>query len=205
MVKSATKLWIAEKSRFKPQAISLNLFLYSKQSAYHELTNSKLYYFLKWLQYSRENWGCCLRNKNSPCSSSETALPIRTQPHHQDGLCGPCQTLAVLLGLLNTFFMLSVIWVHEYFLRKPISSNLVTDICNCLAFLFFWRTKLWAGLGFLESFSKRQGLEYYNCKCNFWWEKLGNEDGYVVLLKDYQSRFVQALLQDCSTLKSSWL
>lgn len=154
MVKSATKLWIAEKSRFKPQAISLNLFLYSKQSAYHELTNSKLYYFLKWLQYSQENWGCCLRNKNSPCSSSEIGLPIRIQPHHQDGLCGPCQTLAVLLGLLNTFFRLSAIWVLEHLLRKPISSNLVTDICNCLAFLFFGGPNFGLGWVFWSLFQR---------------------------------------------------
>lgn len=145
MVKSATKLWIAEKSCFKPQAISLNLFLCSKQSAYHELTNGKLYYFLKWLQYSQENWGCCLRNKNSPCNSNEIALPIRTQPHHQDGLFVPCQTLAVLLGLSNTFFMLPVIWVFEHSLRKPISNNLGTDICNCLAFPFFGRPNFGQG------------------------------------------------------------
>lgn len=34
-------------------------------------------------------------------------------------------------------------------------------------------------------------------------KKLENEDGYVIFLKDYQTRFAKALLQDCSTVKSS--
>lgn len=154
MVKSATKLWIAEKSHFKPQAISLTLFLCSKQSAYHEPTNCKLYYFLKWLQYSQENWGCCLRNKNSPCNSSEIVLPIRTQPHHQDGLLEPCQTLAVLLGLLNTSFMLSVIWIIEHFLHKPIGNNSQTYIIAWL--LSFLGDQTLGGVGFSGFFFKER-------------------------------------------------
>lgn len=147
MVKSVSTLWTAEKSHFKPQAIPLNLFLYSKQSAYHELTNCKLYYFLKWLQDSQENWGFCLQKKNSPCNSSETLLPTRTQPHHQDGLFGPWQILAALLGLLNTSFN-AVITVFELFLHKSISNNVVTDIYN-------WHFCL-GGVGFSGVFFKER-------------------------------------------------
>ena len=131
MVKPATKLWIAEKFCFSPQAISLNLLLYSKQSAYHELTNCKLFFPEVTAVLQKELRFCCLQNKNSTRNSSEIVLPvlsITSLISHIIGMgyWGPFKPWMFCYGCYILFFTLAVMRMFEHFLHKTISNNLVT-------------------------------------------------------------------------------
>lgn len=90
------------------------------------------------------------------------------------------------------------------FCIKPLTiTQLFTDVIAWL-FAFFSGAKLWVGFSgvFFKEYSGNR-INVTIANVTFGGSKLENEASYVIFLKDYQTRFAQALLQDRSRVKSS--